>query len=138
MEIKRINNNSVSNNCYGRLQGLILSLQNFHVHAKEFLRNLHKFGHPPSKMLADPGLVDLLRAARSGDRIPVGARFFARVQTGPGAHPTSSTMGTESFPEVKRPGRGADNPPILATRSRESRAIPLPLLWAFRSVTGYL
>jgi len=37
---------------------------------------------------------DSLRAARSGDRIPVVARFFAPVQTGPGAHPASYTMGT--------------------------------------------
>jgi hypothetical protein len=44
-------------------------------------------------------------------KIPVGARFFAHVQTGPGAHPASCTMGTRSFPGVKRPGRGADHPP---------------------------
>ena len=44
---------------------------------------------------------DWLRAGRSGDRIPVGARFFAPVQTGPGAHPASCTMGTGSFPGVK-------------------------------------
>jgi hypothetical protein len=54
---------------------------------------------------------DWLRAGWSGDRIPVGARFFARVQTGPGAHPAPCTMGTGSFLGVKRPGRGADNPP---------------------------
>jgi hypothetical protein len=52
-----------------------------------------------------------LRAGRSGDRIPVGARFFAHVQTGPEAHPASCTMGTGSFLGVKRPGRGADHPP---------------------------
>jgi hypothetical protein len=40
-----------------------------------------------------------------------GARFFAYVKTGPGAHPASCTMGTGSFPGVKRPGRGADHPP---------------------------
>ena len=34
-----------------------------------------------------------------------GARFSAPVQTGPGAHPVSCTMGTGSFPGVKR-GRG--------------------------------
>jgi len=34
-----------------------------------------------------------------------GARFSAPVQTGPGAHPASCTMGTGSFPEVKS-GRG--------------------------------
>jgi hypothetical protein len=32
------------------------------------------------------------------------------------------------FPGVKRPGRGADHPPVLAPRSRKSRAIPLPTL----------
>jgi hypothetical protein len=45
-----------------------------------------------------------------GNRIPVGARFFAHVQIGPGAHPASCTMGTGSFPGVKRPGRSADHP----------------------------
>jgi hypothetical protein len=51
------------------------------------------------------------RAGRSGDRIPVGAKFFAHVQTGPGAHPASCTISTGSFSGVKRPGRGADHPP---------------------------
>jgi hypothetical protein len=40
-----------------------------------------------------------------------GARFFAQVQTGPGSHSASCTMGAGSFPGVKRPGRGADHPP---------------------------
>jgi hypothetical protein len=40
-----------------------------------------------------------------------GARFFAPVQTGPGAHPTSCTMGTGSFAGLNRPGRGSDHPP---------------------------
>jgi hypothetical protein len=44
-------------------------------------------------------------------KIPVEARFFAHVQTGPGAHPVSCAMGTGSLLGVKRPGRGADPPP---------------------------
>jgi len=35
----------------------------------------------------------------------LGVRFSVPVQTGPGAHPASCTMGTGSFPEVKS-GRG--------------------------------
>jgi hypothetical protein len=66
-----------------------------------------------------------LRAGRSGDRIQVGARFFAHVQTGPEAHPASCTMGTGCLPGVKRPGRGADHPSLLAPRSRMSTAITL-------------
>jgi len=40
-----------------------------------------------------------------------GVIFSAPFQTGRGAHPASFTMGTGSFPEVKRPGRGVDHPP---------------------------
>ena len=42
-------------------------------------------------------LYDSLWAGRSGDRIPVVARFSALVQTDPGAHPASYTMGTVSL-----------------------------------------
>jgi len=47
---------------------------------------------------------------------PVGARFSAPVQTGPGAHTGSCTMGAESFPGGKeRPGPDADpSPPSSA------------------------
>jgi len=47
---------------------------------------------------------DWLWAGGSGDRIPVGARFSTPVQTGPGAHPASCTMGTGSFPGVEAAG----------------------------------
>ena len=40
---------------------------------------------------------DWLQAGRSGDRIPLEARFSAPAQNGPGAHPASCTMGTGSF-----------------------------------------
>jgi hypothetical protein len=49
------------------------------------------------------------------------------------AHPASCTMGTGSFS-----GRDDNHPPILAPRSRKSRAIPLLPLWTFGSVTGFL
>jgi hypothetical protein len=55
-----------------------------------------------------------------------GERFFATVQISPGAHPTSYTMGTGSFPEVKRPGRGVENPPHLEPRSKKE--------WSYTSI----
>ena len=62
---------------------------------------------------------DSLRAGRSGDQIPVGARFSALVQNGPGAHPASHTRGTGSFLAVKRPGRGVDHPPPSKAEVKE-------------------
>ena len=48
-----------------------------------------------------------------------GARFSASVQTGPGAYPASYTMGTGSFPGVKRQKRGVDHPPPSSTEVKE-------------------
>ena len=82
---------------------------------------------------------DGLRAGRSVDRIPVG-RDFPPVQTGPGAHPASCTMGTGSFPGVQY-DRGVllTTHPLLVPWSWRSRAIPLPTLWATTGpVTGTL
>jgi hypothetical protein len=62
---------------------------------------------------------DSLRAGRSWDRIPVGARFSAPLQTGPGAHPASYRMGTISSPGVKRPGRGVNHPSPSSTEVKE-------------------
>ena len=54
-----------------------------------------------------------------GDRITVGARFSAYVQTGPGAHSASCIMGAGSLPGVKRPGRGVDHPPPFSAEVKE-------------------
>jgi hypothetical protein len=62
---------------------------------------------------------DRLQAGRSENRIPVEARFLADVQNGLGAHPATCTMGTGSFPGVKRPGRGADHPPSSSTEVKK-------------------
>jgi hypothetical protein len=80
---------------------------------------------------------DRLHAGRSGDRIPVTERFSARVQTGPGAHPSSSTMGTASFLGVKS-DRGVTLTPqrLLVPWSRKGRAIPLLPLWAIWLLQG--
>jgi hypothetical protein len=79
-----------------------------------------------------------LRAGRSRDRIPVEARFFAPVHTGPGAHPTSCTMGAGSFPRLKS-GRGVTLTPhpLLVPWSRKSRTIPLLSLWVIRLVQSF-
>ena len=88
-------------------------------------RNLHRrnrvsFAH---NVLRGPGALsrysESLRDGRYGDRISVGARFSAPVQTCPRAHPASYTVGTGSFPGVKGPERGIDHPPHLAPRLRK-------------------
>ena len=80
---------------------------------------------------------DWLQAGRSEDRIPLRARFSVPVQTGPGAHLASCTMGTGSFPGVKSGLGGTLTPhPLLVPWSRKSRAIPLLPLWAVRPVQG--
>ena len=77
------------------------------------------------------GIVTELRTGRSGDRIPMEARFSALVQTSPGAHPASCTMGAGFFPGVKS-GRGVTLTPhhFLVPWSLKSREIPLFPLWA--------
>ena len=74
----------------------------------------------------------------------MGARLSAAVQTGPGADPAYYTMGTGSFPGVKRPGRVVDQPPPCSARVKKrvqlyiyspsvpswpviGRTLPLPL-----------
>jgi hypothetical protein len=70
-------------------------------------------------MFARSRYSDSLRAGRSGDQIPVGARFSATVQTGPGAYPASCTMGTGSFLGVKRQENGVNHPPSSSAKVKE-------------------
>jgi hypothetical protein len=48
------------------------------------------------------------------------ARFSAPVQTGPGSHLVSYTVGNGCFPGVKRPGRGVDHPLPSSAEVKES------------------
>jgi hypothetical protein len=64
------------------------------------------------------------------------ARFFAHVQTGPGAHPDFCTMGTGCLPGVKRPGRGAAHPPLSSAEVTIYTSVHP--LGQFRPVTGQL
>ena len=59
----------------------------------------------------------------------------APVQTGPGAYPVSCTMGTGSFPGVKRSRGVTLTPhPLLVSWSRKGSAVPLLPLWAVRLI----
>ena len=78
---------------------------------------------------------DSLRAVWSGDRMPVGTRFSAPVQNGPGDHPASYTMDTGYFPEVLEPG--LDHPLPSSAEAKERVELYLyslsgpswPVLW---------
>ena len=48
-----------------------------------------------------------------------GARFCPPVQTGPGAHAASSTVGIQSFPDLKRPGRSVNHLPQSSSAVKE-------------------
>jgi len=80
---------------------------------------------------------DWLQAGRSGNRIPVGARFSAPVHTGPGDVLASCKMGTGSFPGVKS-GRGVTLTPhpFLVPRSRKTsvpeQGCTLPYLYSLK------
>ena len=66
-----------------------------------------------------------------------GLWFSAPVQTGPGAHPLFYTMGTGSFPGVKRPGRDADHPPPSRLKIESVELHLHSPLWAFLRVAGW-
>ena len=57
----------------------------------------------------------LLRAGRSGDRIPVGVNFLHPSK----AHPASYTRGTEPHPGVQRSGRGVNHTLPSSTEVKE-------------------
>jgi hypothetical protein len=59
----------------------------------------------------DSSVSIVLRAERSGDRIPVAAKFSAAVHSGPEINPISYTISIGSFPEVQEPRRDMDYPP---------------------------
>ena len=69
----------------------------------------------PGLIVGRDSSVDSLRAGRSRNRVPVGARFSAPIQTGSGLHPASHTMSTRFL----RPGRGVNHPPPSSATIRE-------------------
>jgi len=64
---------------------------------------------------------------RSGDRIQVVMRFFATVQTGPGAQPVSCTMSTGSLsPGVNDVVSGVVYPPPFSAKVKEWSSTSTP------------
>jgi len=49
----------------------------------------------------------------------MGARFSALVQTSPGAHPASYTLGTGLFPGIKQLGRDVNHTPPSSNKVKE-------------------
>ena len=75
---------------------------------------------------------DLVQAAWSGDRIPVGTLFSAAIQTIPGANPFSYAMGTGSNIPVGKAGWVVEYNTHLNIASRLKKELNNNLqLWAF-------
>ena len=60
-----------------------------------------------------------LRGGRSGDRMPVEARFFTPIQTNPGVHPASYPMSARLFWGIKQPGCGINHPHPSSNKVKE-------------------
>ena len=95
------------------------------------LRHFSKLSHKRRGPGSSVGIATELRAGPSGIESRWG-RDFPLVQTGPGAHPASCTMGIGSSLGVEAAGAWGWPPPHLECRGpRKSRAIPLLTLRAF-------
>jgi hypothetical protein len=62
---------------------------------------------------------------------PDGARYSALVHTSHGVHLASCTLGTGSFPGVKRPERGVDHLPHLALGLKREQISSYTHTWPF-------
>jgi len=116
------------NNCFTQLKILTLYISPSWQYISIYIYiYIYIYKHGPGSSV---GIATELQAGRSGIESRCGRDFLA-VQTGPGAHPASCKIGTGSFPGVKC-GRGVllTTHPLLVPRSRKSRAIPLPTIWA--------
>jgi hypothetical protein len=66
------------------------------------------------------GVTAKWKAGRSGDLVPVKARFFTPVQTGPAAHLAFHIMGAGTiFHGLMRPGSGVYHPPPSSAEVKE-------------------
>jgi hypothetical protein len=95
--------------CYSNNNNLVWNLKNYFLSCLFYLgRRDSSVGIATGYGLDGPGI-----DSRWGET------YSAPVQTGPGAHPASYTMGTGSFSGVKRPGRGVDHPPPSSAEVKE-------------------
>jgi hypothetical protein len=92
----------------GNIPNIKTVLLHFFMHSRKIVARDSSVGIATHYRLDGPGIESQWEA-----------RFSLPVQTGPGAHPAYYTMGTASFPGVKRPGRGVDHPSHIAPRLKK-------------------
>jgi hypothetical protein len=91
-------------------------IQSAHPNPVSWISTLISSSLPPGFRGSSVGIPTRYGWTVRGSNPGWGARCSARVQTGPGAHSASCTIGTVSFPGSKRSRRGTDHPPHLAPR----------------------
>ena len=136
LKFKKNNNNSGAQRLKGYLTVFRESVEKMQV-LFEYNKNSGYFTIIPVYICVPGTSVDIATELCAG-RFGIESRCrreFPPVQTGPGAHPTSCTMDTGSFPGVEC-GRGVllTTHSLLVPRSWNSRAIPLLTLWATLSL----
>ena len=66
-----------------------------------------------------------------------GMRFSAPIQTGPGAHPASYTIGARSFPGIKRPRRD-DHQPSYSAEVKEIVELLYAFFWVIPRLLNFI
>jgi hypothetical protein len=105
-------------------QGIFFGYKILYVSQQSCLPVRHGVTTSRTVIIANELLTNVGRDTAVGPGIESrwGVRFSAPVQTAPRNHPASNTMGTGSFPGVKRPGCGFNHPHHLQTKLKKEKS----------------
>jgi hypothetical protein len=83
------------------------------------IKGLPSYPHAYVGRVSSVGIATRYGLDGTGTESRWGARYFAPVQTGPGAQPACYTKGTRSLQGVQRPGQSVDHPLTSSVEVKE-------------------